>query len=151
MVQRVYLVGGTSPRLITSKTGYDATPSLADQYKTFDSNWFNGGGIKFRYYGSAGTNFVWNYPYALSFIPKFAVQYHAIWNGDSSRFNISNPGQPGFSSPPPSDAVCLYWQGFITINCSVATAVAYNNRVALNNTYWTTSLPLRASILVFEA
>lgn len=151
MSQRVYLLGGTSPRLITSKAGYDATPSLADQNKTFDSNWFNGGGIKFQYYGDASANFVWYFPYTLSFVPKFAVQYHNIWNNTGTLFYYQNPGQPGFSSNPPSSAVCLQWAGGF-FGTNVSQAVAYTDRIALNNPYWNTAAyNMRVSILVFES
>ncbi len=151
MVQRVYLVGGTSPRLITSKDGYDATPSLADRFKTFDSNWFNGGGVKFQYFGDCGANFTFTYPYALSFVPKFAVQYHSIWNNNNQLFFYQHTGQPGYSVNPPSNAVVLFWTGSFNAT-SVAAARAYTNRIVLNNTYWNSgTYSMRASILVFEA
>nr|CAD6411180.1 hypothetical protein REQ54_00845 [Rhizobium sp. Q54] len=34
-----------SGRIIISKPGYDANPSLPDAFKIFDSNWFATGGI----------------------------------------------------------------------------------------------------------
>lgn len=45
MAQRLLLTG-TPPRMIISKPGFDADPSLDEDCKTFDSNWFGGNGIK---------------------------------------------------------------------------------------------------------
>lgn len=146
MAQRVFL-SGNPPRLITSKPGYNASPSLPDEGKSFDSNWFDGGGIKFRYFGPVTANFVWYYPYALNFVPKTVVQMHTIWDGRDSVFNSGRTGPPGFPGwqvAPPSQAMCQLW------GVNVSTAIAYNNRVEANNTRTTDSRD-RILIMVFEA
>lgn len=85
MAVRIYETGNP-PRLITSKPGYNASPSLRDDLKTFDSHWFNGGGIKFRYGGTVPANFAFNFPYPLNFIPKYIITGGRTWNNDSQLF-----------------------------------------------------------------
>ncbi|QGA55846.1 hypothetical protein [Brucella sp. 2280] len=80
MAQRTYL-SGNPPRLITSKPGYNASPSLGNIYKTFDSDWFNGAGIRWIFRvsipsGNPASKTVL-FPYALDHVPK----YNWMWNG----------------------------------------------------------------------
>ncbi len=143
MAVRIYETGNP-PRLITSKPGQNASPSLRDDLKTFDSNWFSGCGVKFKYFGSFTTNFVFNYPYALSFVPKFLIQYYRVWNGNTSFFYWNHVNSPGFSVNPPNSAMIQFWQG------SAGAAVAYTDRIATNYPL-AVSADDRVSILVFEA
>jgi hypothetical protein len=69
MAQRV-LIDGNAARLITSKPGFNATPSLSDENKTFDSNWFFGGGIKWHLTVDSMTASSVSFPYALNYIPS---------------------------------------------------------------------------------
>lgn len=141
MAQRVNLTGNP-PRLITSKPGQNATPSLRDDLKTFDSNWFNGSGIKFKYFGTFTTNFVYMFPYALSFVPKFWIKYYNVY--DTAVFNNT----PGY--PIPSTAYIPFeFQGVLGSDM-IAAARAYTNRIETNYTYAITG-GMRVSIMVFEA
>ncbi len=143
MAVRIYETGNP-PRLITSKPGYNASPSLRDDLKTFDSHWFNGGGIKFRYGGTVPANFAFNFPYALNFIPKYIITGGRTWNNDSQLFYWNHPNSPGFSVNPPSNAMTIFWQS------SQASARAYTNRIELNNPNPAPS-GAYTTILVFEA
>lgn len=143
MAVRIYETGNP-PRLITSKPGYNASPSLRDDLKTFDSNWFNGCGVKFKYFGPYSTNYVFNYPYVLNFVPKFFIQYYRVWNGNSTYFFWKHPNSPGFSVDPPNNAFIFFWQA------SAGVAVAYTNRIATNYPNAVTAEDY-LSILVFEA
>ncbi|NYD84317.1 hypothetical protein [Brucella intermedia] len=144
MAVRIYETGNP-PRLITSKPGYNASPSLRDDLKTFDSNWFNGGGIKFRYSGVFSVaNFVYYYPYALNFVPKYTITGGIPWNNNSSMFFWKHPNSPGFSVDPPSNAIILPWPS------SMTSGRAFNNRIEFYNSG--PSAPGGfTSILVFEA
>lgn len=125
MAERVYQTS-TPPRLITSKPGFNASPSLAETNKTFDSNWFNGCGVKFKFWGPVSQNMTYMYPYALSFVPRAIIQYHRPWDGNTSYFSgipdsawsvLPNPIRPGFtqfwqSAPNASigsDRVVIAW------------------------------------------
>lgn len=143
MAVRIYETGNP-PRLITSKPGYNASPSLRDDLKTFDSNWFNGGGIKFRYAGTVPANFVFSFPYALNFIPKYLVTGGRTWNNDNLLFYWQHPNSPGYSVDPPSNALIYFWQS------SRTNVRAYPDRIELNNPSPGTSDGYTA-ILVFEA
>lgn len=143
MAVRIYETGNP-PRLITSKPGYNASPSLRDDLKTFDSNWFNGCGVKFKYFGPYAQNYTFNYPYALGFVPRFMISQHMVWNGDANYFYWRHPNSPGFTVNPPNEAMILIWQA------SAAGAVAYSNRVEFTSigpvlSNW------RMSLLVLEA
>ncbi|WP_156797734.1 hypothetical protein [Brucella sp. BO2] len=84
MAQRIYQ-SGNPPRLITSKPGYNASPSLNNANKTFDSDWFNGCAIKWRLMCNVPANtptgaYVKMFPYALNYIPMvyiFGVQVYS--------------------------------------------------------------------------
>lgn len=81
MSARVFL-SGNPPRLITTKPGYNADNlSLADIYKTFDSDWFQGAGIRwiFRVTIPAGNpaSKTVTFPYALNHVPR----YSWMWDG----------------------------------------------------------------------
>lgn len=104
MVDRVYM-RGSPPRLITSKPGYNASPSLDDANKTFDSDWFNGGGIKFhlRVPHSASSA---PFPYALNYTPTvlmFDVYDKALMDS----LGFWSAGATSVGPPPPSNAVGL--------------------------------------------
>ncbi|MDH7786320.1 hypothetical protein QBD01_002341 [Ochrobactrum sp. 19YEA23] len=141
MAVRIYETGNP-PRLITSKPGQNASPSLRDDLKTFDSNWFNGCGVKFKYFGSYPAGFVFTYPYELSFIPKFFVQFYRVWNGNTQYFFYNHPNNPGYSVNPPNNAM-LY-------QSSNGLPVAYKDRIAVNNQFASVA-DQRISIMVFEA
>lgn len=109
MVDRVYM-RGSPPRLITSKPGFNASTSLADTNKTFDSDWFNGTGVKFKFFGPCSQNQTYMYPYALGFTPRAMISYHRQWDGNTSYFSgipdsawvvHPNPIRPGYTQ---------YWQ-----------------------------------------
>ncbi|PRD45331.1 hypothetical protein C5748_03810 [Phyllobacterium phragmitis] len=75
MADRVYITGNNA-RLITSKPGHNASPSLADDFKSFDSNWFYGGAI--RWIGKVtvphrNTGVYYTFPQPLNFIPAIVV------------------------------------------------------------------------------
>lgn len=139
MVDRVYM-RGSPPRLITSKAGFNASPALNDVNKTFDSDWFNGGGIKFKYYGPAIPTYY--FPYALDFIPRFFIQAFSVWNGNNQDFYWEFPGSPGFQVDPPNAAIINWWQWI------PGTAKAYNDRIEVIATF---PERFRLSILVFES
>ena len=141
MAQRVNLTGNP-PRLITSKPGQNATPSLREDLKTFDSNWFSGTGIKFKYFGTFTANFVYTFPYALSFVPKFWIKYYNVF--DTSVFNNT----PGY--PIPSTAYIPFEFQGVYGSDMIAAARAYTNRIETNYTYGVAS-GMRVSIMVFEA
>lgn len=118
MAERL-LMTGNPPRLITSKPGFNASTSLADTNKTFDSNWFNGTGVKFKFFGPCAQNQTYMYPYALSFIPRAIISYHRPWDGNTSYFSgipddawSVNPNtyRPGFTQ---------FWQS--SPNASIGT------------------------------
>lgn len=75
MADRVFM-SGEPPRIITSKAGYSASPALSDDFKSFDSDWYYGGGIRWtgkvtvpRY----NRSIYYNFPYALNFVPAIMV------------------------------------------------------------------------------
>lgn len=84
---RRFLLTGTPPRLIISKPGFDADPSLDEDCKTFDSNWFGGNGIKWVlrkdvYFDAQGFNPPWklsdvtiDFPYSLNYQPACVAFY----------------------------------------------------------------------------
>ena len=73
--------------MIISKAGYEAEPNLDDDYKTFDSNWFGGNGIKWvlrkdQYFEAQGYDPAWaaskmtiEFPYALNYQPACIAFY----------------------------------------------------------------------------
>ena len=89
MSTRVY-ISGSPPRVITPKPGYNAGPALQDIYKTFDSDWTNGAGIRWMfnvvipYKGNARTSKIFYFPYALDHVPK----YDWFWGGLASDRSI---------------------------------------------------------------
>lgn len=85
MVQRVLLTSNP-PRLITSKAGKNATVSMSDDDKTFDSNWFDGGGIKWILQVPKPDAAV-SFPYPLNYIPYvWGFSGGQLWNGDNNKF-----------------------------------------------------------------
>ncbi|KAB2792934.1 hypothetical protein F9K96_05580 [Brucella anthropi] len=115
---------------------------MRDDLKTFDSNWFNGSGVKFKYFGTFTTNFVYMFPYALSFVPKFWIKYYNVY--DTSVFN-NIPGYP----IPTTAYIPFEFQGVLGSDM-ISVARAYTDRIATNYTYSITS-GMRVSIMVFEA
>lgn len=101
MADRLYMKDNP-PRLITSKPGYNASPDLDYIYKTFDSDWFNGAGIRwvfrvyFTYGGVTRQNRTVTFPYALDHVPK----YSWFWGGYNT--NGKEPLAPfaSFSQQP---------------------------------------------------
>ena len=97
MAQRVYL-SGNPPRLITSKPGYNASPSLADIYKTFDSNWFEGAGIRWMFRvsippGNPSSKTV-TFPYALNHIPRYSWMWGGYYTSGASYPDNQGVGWP---------------------------------------------------------
>ncbi|MHC3941935.1 MULTISPECIES: hypothetical protein [Paenochrobactrum] len=84
MVQRVFL-SKSPPRLITSKAGKNATPSLPDADKSFDSNWFDGGGIKWILPRNKSGVFT-AFPYQLNYIPYIWGFLSGNYTGDQTYF-----------------------------------------------------------------
>lgn len=98
MSDRLYL-SGEPPRLITSKPGYDASPDLENIYKTFDSEWYQGAGIRWRFQGYLqGPRDVVRdiyFPYPLEYIPR----YDFFWGGVGTTIRI--PQMVGVTWPVP--------------------------------------------------
>lgn len=61
-------VSAQSGRIIMSKPGYDASSSLPDAFKLFDSNWGATGLIAFTINIVSGQSFV-PFPFPLHFVP----------------------------------------------------------------------------------
>lgn len=111
--------------MIISKPGYDADPSLDEDCKTFDSNWFGGNGIKWvlrkdQYFDAQGFDPPWNisdltidFPYELNYQPacvafyscspvnrgwdSLVVQPHMIVRNDNRRVTVTAPFGGGYS------------------------------------------------------
>ncbi len=85
MAQRLYM-SGNPPRLITSKPGYNADTGLPDIYKTFDSDWFNGAGIRwiFRIDLNSIASKTVIFPYALDHIPRYGWMWKGYHGGGAS-------------------------------------------------------------------
>lgn len=105
MVQRVFL-SKSPPRLITSKAGKSATPTMADANKSFDSNWFNGGGLKWilKKSNSAFTPF----PYPLNYIPYVWVFGAEIWNGEQEYFSKFSINTKVVDMPPAGSSMYIF-------------------------------------------
>lgn len=74
------------PRLITSKAGFNASPTLSDQNKTFDSDWYRGGAIKWRLLTTVPANvgyFEVAFPYQLSYVPIIDIASNHYEQGNS--------------------------------------------------------------------
>ena len=103
MVQRVHL-SSNPPRLITSKAGKNATPTMPDADKSFDSNWFDGGGLKWIL--KVNNQGAVTFPYPLSYIPYvWGFTGGNLWNGDNNVFDAS-----WFSSqdkPPANNCILM--------------------------------------------
>lgn len=130
MAQRLYL-SGNPPRLITSKPGYNASPSLANIYKTFDSDWFNGAGIRWVYRvdippGNPASKTV-TFPYALDHVPK----YNWMWGGySSSGGNAYLPLMQGVGWPFTPDAGA-YWSTAWQNSPGGGSSQTPNNRIQM--------------------
>lgn len=144
MVDRVYM-RGSPPRLITSKAGFNASPSLPDENKSFDSDWFNGCGIKWRLNGyiAPGPNsgLTINFPYQLNYIP-YVVSQNIQPMTDFSLMFFSDipwpvqPSGPAFELNPISAN-----SPFTVTNSSIV--IPPRNPAALN--------PYNRQFLIFEA
>lgn len=80
-------MSGNPPRLITSKPGFNASTSLADVNKTFDSNWFNGCAIKWRINWDIPANTTgikMLFPYVLSYMPVIAISNRVVYSSPPS-------------------------------------------------------------------
>ena len=119
---RRLLLSGTPPRMIISKPGFDADPSLDEDCKTFDSNWFGGNGIKWVlrknvYFDAQGSNPPWNpsdvtidFPFELNYQPAciafyscsrsgtdwLVIQQHVIVHNDNKRVTVTAPFGGGY-------------------------------------------------------
>lgn len=92
------------PRLITTKPGYNASPSVADIGKSFDSNWFDGGGIRWVLNGSRDSNVQINFPYTLTRPPVVTPIYDRPWTDDyweTQLFEYNSDLFPQFGWPNP--------------------------------------------------
>lgn len=116
---RRFLLTANPPRMILSKQGYDADPNLDDDYKTFDSNWYGGNGIKWvlkkqQTFDSQGDRPPWelrdmtiDFPFELNYQPaciafhcsstpsenwdRLVIREHSIvWN-DNKRVTVRAP------------------------------------------------------------
>ncbi|MDH7787641.1 hypothetical protein QBD01_003668 [Ochrobactrum sp. 19YEA23] len=129
MAQRLYL-SGNPPRLITSKPGYNAGTGLADIYKTFDSDWFQGAGIRwiFRVAIPAGNpaSKTVTFPYALNHIPR----YSWMWSGYRTS-GAAYPSNTGVTWPFPLDANAPYFSTDWQKTPGGGNANTPNNRVQM--------------------
>lgn len=100
MVNRVF-VDGSIPRIICSKPGYNADLSLANEYKTFDSNWYYGGGIRWILNSNitSGQSTFTLFPYALNYRPRVNTFLTVQWFGNDYLFPNSIPGVSGWNPP----------------------------------------------------
>ncbi|MFK3665104.1 hypothetical protein ACI2JN_07600 [Ochrobactrum teleogrylli] len=117
MAQRV-LIDGNAARLITSKPGYNATPSLPDEYKTFDSNWFFGGGIKWHLTADSMTTSFVLFPYALDYIPAVigvVVYNYGTLATDDERYSMDLTGVPVPSNAAFIDLKAGTWDGATSV------------------------------------
>jgi hypothetical protein len=103
MVQRVFL-SKSPPRLITSKAGKNATPTMADADKSFDSNWLDGGGLKWVLKLPTSTSAV-TFPYQLNYIPYVWGFSAVIWNGNKDEFDPDWFATNGLPTPPTNGCV----------------------------------------------
>lgn len=145
MAERLYMAGDP-PRLITSKSGYSASPSLPDINKTFDSDWFSGCGIRWIFNATVsrpsqiGTSVY--FPYALNHIPRCVIDFGAYSTGTPY-----SPSIPGFSWPvaPYGPFYATSWQER-NINCRV-----YNDRVYVQPSFNGGGDVYTYRIIVFES
>lgn len=145
MAERVYMAGDP-PRLITSKAGYNASPSLADINKTFDSDWFGGCGIRWIFDTTVSRpsqlgNTVY-FPYPLNHIPRCIID-----RGGYNTGTQFDPAIPGYTWP-----VAKYGPFYSTswqesnLNCRV-----YNDRVYVQPSFSGGGDAYRYRIIVLES
>lgn len=101
------LFDGNLTRVITSKPGFDATPAQADENKTFDSNWFYGGGIKFILKADSRYDSVVYFPYPLDYIPS-VVQFNVM---DRDKEPVKNTFGFQDMPNPPDDVKYVFLNG----------------------------------------
>ncbi len=102
------LFDGNLARVITSKPGFDANPAQADENKTFDSNWFYGGGIKFVLVADSRYDSVAYFPYALDYIPSI-IPFTVM---DADKEPVKNTfGGISDMPHPPADAKYIFLSG----------------------------------------
>lgn len=101
MVQRVYM-SKNPPRLIVTKPGYEASPSVSEIGKSFDSNWFDGGGIRWVLNGVKEKGARINFPYTLTKIPVITPIYDQVWSGSGTFFQNNSYwwDNGGWPAPP---------------------------------------------------
>lgn len=143
MAERLYM-NGSPPRIITSKPGFNASPSLDNIYKTFDSDWFNGAGIRWffnvtiPYEGNARTSKIFYFPYVLDHVPRYTWYWGgwgasgaSIWNTQGVDWPVlpdqskeyfsydwqSSPG--GGNSQTPNNKLTVYNDRFELIDTIV--------------------------------
>lgn len=141
-----FFMSGNPPRLITTKPGYNANNlSLADIYKTFDSNWFDGAGIRWMFrinlggIDQEGKVKTVMYPYALDHIPKIHLLKDGYSSVDASSFFPSHLNwnlQPNPGASFSSD---------MTTGYSASQVRAYTDRLVFTNAIGT------CTALVFQS
>lgn len=127
MTARIYM-DGNIPRIITSKAGYDASPTLANEHKTFDSNWYSGGGIRWTLEqlrsGASWNDSSIQFPETLNYVPKVWAMCFKQWYGDQLLFSSSFPNRPSWFNPP--------WGGYVISNENLKPeAIVSNSGVVL--------------------
>lgn len=136
---------GSPPRLITSKSGFNASPSLAETNKTFDSNWFNGCGIKWRLdlSGPAGVRperFL-AFPFPLTYIPYVVLHDVRIRPNANGQYD----SQINWPVAPSSPGLLLAAGSFNTPFTVSTTGITYPGSSSENLN------PYHLQFLVFEA
>jgi len=132
MAQRVFL-SGNPPRLITSKPGQNASPSLADDQKTFDSDWFYGGGIKFHLTANSLNTTTVNFPMALTYIPSVVGIQVMDMDKEPAKLLRREGGVPA----PPSNAKTIILLGGAdgANRANIGTSSIYNIPLQTNTFY----------------
>jgi hypothetical protein len=132
MAQRVFL-SGNPPRLITSKPGQNASPSLADDQKTFDSDWFYGGGIKFHLTANSLNTSSVNFPIALNYIPSVVGIKVMDMDKEPAKTLRIESGVPS----PPANAKSIILSGGVegASRANIGTSSIYNIPLQTNIYY----------------
>lgn len=132
MAQRVFL-SGNPPRLITSKPGQNASPSLADDQKTFDSDWFYGGGIKFHLTANSLNTSSVNFPIALNYIPSVVGIKVMDMDKEPAKLLKLESGVP---APPSNAKTIILGGGTEGVNrANIGTSSIYNIPLQTNTFY----------------
>lgn len=117
------------PRLITTKAGYEAEPNTPEIGKSFDSNWFDGGGIRWVLNANRSSGQRINFPYTLTRPPVVTPVYDRVWTDDYWAFHLfmyDSTLFPSFGWPNPPKNVAR-----IRTN----TEVGYQNPAEVTSSY----------------